>query len=363
MENEDENDAMDIIDAALADDDTDYGDDSPATIEVETNVITSGGDDEEADGGDESNVALEPAAPTSVPEVKPEAQQPEQVNAQQQQEAIPAGLTRVGNAFADKQGNIVDKEGKVIAQSGVQARLWGKASRAESLVQQRDTQINALRQQAQQSNELLQQAERISNIPRDLGLNEQQYKEGLTYMQRFAQGDALGVAKEVVAIALSAGHNVTDILGDSAGNAIEMSAVQRMISDATAPMRQQHEAQAAQQQQQQETSNVYNNFITKYPDAVTHGEDIAYLMGKGMSATDAYYNVKNYAASNGLDFSQPLKQQVEALQSQQNRQGANNPQTPMIRGGGANNSQQPVASGMASPTDSYADIIRAAMQT
>src|SRR4030095_9192118 len=65
----------------------------------------------------------EPDLPMQLPHQQP-PQQP------QYDPETPRGYTRVGHLFADEKGNIVTKDGRVMAPSGEAARHWSNMSTA-----------------------------------------------------------------------------------------------------------------------------------------------------------------------------------------------------------------------------------------
>lgn len=353
----------DLIDEAMAADDTDYGDKTPDTSDVNDNTQQP----QTQDGPDDTNDAIDPSRPQEPrPSQQLDRPQPQQTkpNGQQQLSQQPQ-LKRVGAQFADGKGNIVDKDGKIVARAGSEARLWQEASRATAQVANL-TRINEQMQQRMQANEaIMQRAREVAELPQKLGVSKEDFNEGITLMSKW-RSDPLGVAKEIVARAMSFGYNATDILGKNAGDSLEMSALRRLVDEATAPMKQQRERETQQQQEQTRGQQEYNAFVTRYPLAEVHADAIARLMSNGSPAVDAYFAVKEFALENGLDFNSPLGPQVAAMRNGGQRhtppQDQRRSAAPMPNGGRTNNSQLTDQPAMADARDDWGTILSDVMR-
>ena len=304
-------DDLDIIDAATKSDEK-YEADPPA----QQPQVEGQEENNEAVQAEQSVDVQQPAQPRQV-EVPP-AQQPVvpgRVPAVDPNN--PLNLKRVGAQFADGKGNIVDKDGKVLAKAGGEARLWQEASRANAQVRNLTRERDNLMRERERNTAVLENARKIAEMPQRLGVTKEDFNEGITLMGRW-KADPVGVAREIVARTLTFGYNVTDILGKNAGDALEMKAITQLVNQTTAPMRQQQEHAAAQQQNMARAEEQYTAFVAKYPDAELHAEAIANLMNNSkVNAEVAYYQVKSFALENGLDFTQPLGPQIAARRAGQ----------------------------------------------
>lgn len=340
---------IDIIDQALAADDTDYGD--------------SQSQDDGGDSGQEeqSSTSLQTTETQPSREQTP-AQVPGRVPDTRQQGQPPQGLRRVGAEFADQRGNIVDKTGKVIAPAGAPARWWQEASRATAQVRQMTQRMQNMERQLQQNNALIQQAKEIAELPQKLGISRNDYNEGIALMQHWTS-DPVKVAREVVARAMSFGHNITDILGKNVGDAIDTRAVSMAIERATGPLLQQQQETRQQAEIRTRASSAYENFRATHEYADVHGEAIAHLMKQGQSPEQAYLQLENFALRNGLDFSQPLGQQVAgpAPVNGHVQTGVRQP-APMVPGHRGSSEQLTSQSTYADAGDSWTDILSSVMR-
>lgn len=350
-----------LIDDALTTDDFDYGD----------SANTSEQNNEQAEVRDENGWPNDRTNDAEVQQPNAGSKDQQQQNAAGQgseqgalgegnQPVIP-GLKKVGSAYADTKGNIVDAQGRVIAASGAAARLWSKAERLQSSNENLTRQVIAVREQQKQYAGLLQQAQEIATLPQRLGLSKEEYNEGITLLSNFKK-QPLEVAKEVVARAMAMGYNATDILGNSASDAIEMRSLAKMIQEIQAPQREARQREETQRQAATVAERNYVDFISKYPDAPVHQDSIAYLMTeRGMPAQDAYFAVKQFALDNGLDFSQPLKPQMEAREAAARNQRRSVPSAPRPNGSRANDANFAQNPQLAAPDTDWASLISSAM--
>lgn len=366
---------VDIIDAAMAGDNYDYEKNEVIDTSAQQQSV-DGEQTGEAVGSLSPDIQPQPQSQqqkpegTSLPGLKPDGQRVQQ-QPQQQVRADPNnphGFKRVGPQFADGKGNIVDKDGKIIAAAGQAARHWQEASRATAQVSNLTNQLRVMQGERQRDQELLRSAQEIASLPQRLGVTKEEYNDGITLLSNWKK-NPVEVAREVVARTIALGHNVTDILGKNAGDALEMRAVSRLVDQATAPIRQQQEAAARTRQQEEATTTAYSKFVASHDYAEVHGDAIARLMQKGLPPERAYYEVRSFAERNGLDFTQPLQPQVDELvrrtQNTNQQQQNNGQRRPLPNGGSGGASQQ---NGQHQPAnrdfgadDSWDSILRDAM--
>lgn len=316
------------------------------------------------DGNDEPDAADD--APDTGPEPELPLEQPEQPSRPGTDPANPNGYTRVGHLFADKAGNIVNSQGRVIAAKGEAARHWVNMSKQAGQAQQLARQLELQRNETQRHGDLIARAREVAELPQRLGISPQDYNEGVALLANWNK-DPVGVAREVVSRTLAMGHNVTDILGNSAGNALEMGAIRQLINEATRGQRQQEQTTAARQQQEQQGRQQYEQFVMRYPDAETHGDAIANLMNTHqLSAVEAYHEVRNFATKHGLDFSHPLAPQIQQTRAQQsNGNGQRSPQTqraPMVNGASGGRSTMTTETEYADPNTDWSSILNSVLR-
>lgn len=136
-----------------------------------------------------------------------------------------------------------------------------------------------------------------------------------------------------------------------------MAAFNQMLDQKLQPLLKEREMQENYYKSQRKAENIYNNFITKYPDASIHTDELAYMFNKDPSQSlDAlYYQLKNYYLKNGYDFNTPLAEIQKQKQQQRNTfNGINVNQNIKTA-----NIQTPIARA----NDSFDNIIRDAMKS
>lgn len=321
------NNSMDMIDRLDERDGTDYEFNDPINDgdDNEDDELGSSEDtDAEDDGSNQSDdeISEEPrqtprksGKDANEPEANRRNAKPNPANVKQpNQEEIrrlPNGLHQ------DTKGNLVDpRDGTIIARAGSERRLFEKNMRMQSEITTRDTRITDLNRQIADVNFL-------NGIPKQYGLSTEDVQRALALSAVFKQ-NPIEAAKSVLEMVLAQGHNITDILGDKAENAIEMRAVQQMLDQRLAPLTERQKAEREATEARTRAEDGLNKFIADHEYSDVHLVELDRLMGSNPDLTPerAYYELRLFSERNGLDFSQPLGPQI-ARQSQGNR-GARN---------------------------------------
>lgn len=264
-------------------------------------------------------------------------------------------------AFADAQGNIVDSQGKLIAKGGFAARMYQSNRRLKAMLDDRTSQLNEV---ARAVGEVRALAQSIQSA----GLDNNDMARAIDIASRIKRGDAVGAAKEVLAIIAAQGYNVTDLLGPEVGDSIELRAVRQMIDERLAPVTRQEQARQATSEAAQRGRQQYERFIADNEYADVHADDIVKVMQReGVNPQTAYNRIMMFAAQNGLDPSQPLKpqllhrmQQAQSRQTHQQRQQTK----PMPNGAATTRTAGAVPSvPLANADDDWGTIIRGVQST
>lgn len=322
-------DVLDNIDSML-DEDAEMYDDGGAD---DTDNSGSGSSDGAAGDGaaDQSTQGAEPPLPMALPE----ARAPQQPTYDADN---PKGFARVGSLFADKDGNIVTRDGRVMAAKGEPARHWSNLSRQAAQATAFQKQADTLNRQIEQNKPLIEAAKELADLPNRLGVSREDYNLGVGLIAQWNQ-DPLTMCREMVAKTMARGFNATDIIGKEAGNAIEMSALRQLINEATAGQRQREEVDRTVAQNRGVAQQRYDAFMGRYPDAEPHADAIADLMAsRKISAEEAYHEIRFFSLQHGLDFNAPLGPQVAARQRQSvppaPQPNGRTQRAPMVNGGG-----------------------------
>ncbi len=312
-----------IVDKFDAEDGTDYGD----QVAGDTN-------EEEGDDGADDGSSEEDQTGTGQVEGSDGSEDEGTTGKQSSQEASEQLTAIPGNLAQDSKGNLYDRNGNMLARAGSERRLFERNNRMKADLAEKDNRINFLTQQLQTNTGL-------SEEPRRLGLVADDMRIGLPIIAEFKK-DPVSAVRNMLEMVMGMGHNLSDILGNSAKDAVEMKAIQRMLDDRLAPLqeaKQSAERQTRETQFQQQAVQEVERFFDKHENSRVHAQVIDNLLGKreGMSPEDAYYELKVFAAQNGLDFSKPLAPQMQAnvRATPGNRQQTRTVTRPMANGSGA----------------------------
>jgi hypothetical protein len=137
----------------------------------------------------------------------------------------------------------------------------------------------------------------------------------------------------------------------------DMAAINQMLDQKLQPFLQERELRDRQIQARHNAENIYNNFMSKYPEAKNHVDEIAYLYKRNpnQSLDAIYFQLQNYYLKNNYDFNTPLAEiQKQKQQNKNTFNGINVNQNVK-----ASNIQAPIAKANAS----FDSIIREAMKS
>lgn len=336
-------DAMKKIDLMDEMDGTNY-DPKPEEDNDDDDTGSDAGDDSSSDDSKEAVSAKEPAAKS------------EEAPAAKSNEPAQEELRRQGPNFADKHGNLVDPNTRqIIAKAGVERKLWEKWQRTNTVLQ--DTSAKLADYQKRE-----QEATSFHSLLKESSLNTEEFGNAINVAIKF-KSDPVAAAKIVLEQVLALGHNVTDILGQDAGNAIEMSAVQRMLDKRLAPIIEPLNQKREQDERTKEAQAAFDRFLVEHEYADVHLEAIDDLVGKNpdLSPQKAYRALLLFANKHKLDFSQPLGPQLNSASAKPtNRQEQPSNRKPFPNGSVVE--QQSLDTEEFSTTSSWDDIVKKAMR-
>lgn len=303
---------------------------------------------------------------------QPQGQQPAGATGgdqgQQQQQQGERELPPPGRDYGvNKAGDIIDKQGNIVAKAGAERRHWERSYRSETVV------VPGLQREVSRLTQELAAARAATQAAQQAGLNDQESTTAIQLMAAWKKnpGDTL---RWLLTEYQKAGNDISGLLGGEGAQQTGVGAIARLIDEKLKPFTEAQQQQQQSTQAQQEAAQEAQRFFGSYPDAVIHEAPIANLMQQypSMSAEAAYWRLKAYVQQNGLDWNQPLAPQV--LQRQQTAQGgdqgAPNSQqqqqqrqpAPMpngVNGGAALSVPAPAVN---EASDSVADIVRSAMR-
>lgn len=301
------------------------------------------------------------------PEGKPEDQKTEEEKAHdQQQEEEQQELYQTPTGYAvDKKGNIVDpKSGQIIARAGSERRLYEKSNRLQR-------QIEPLQKELENYKTFVDQGRNLANEIKKHGFKPDELQEYFDTVILY-KTNPLEAAKRIVANVASMGYNISDIVGGSVGDAVDMAAIKRMIESNLAPINQQREQEQTQQVNRQELERKLQDFYDQHEYSDVQANVIDNMLGanKSLTPSQAYYELKSFCDRNGFDMSIPLAPQVQerrASAQNQQEQPAQQPRTRRSIPSRSATPAQEVNRGieekeMANANSSWDDIIRSTLR-
>jgi hypothetical protein len=344
----DELDEIDGTDYDPVMEDEDFGEEelsSGSDSNVPADVSDNLGNDAQADGTTHPVDQSSPAPVDGQPAKKEEFQQ------------------QRGGYHTDSKGNIVDpRDGTVIAKAGSERRLYEKTVRIQS-------QMNEVSQERDRYKSYVQSAGNLANEIQKHGFTPNELKEYMDTAVLY-KSNPLEAVKRMVANVAALGYNVSEIVGGSVGDAIELKAVSRMLDERLAPLTKERQQQEQATKVQEQFNSWLNDFVSKHEYADVHLNAMDRLVGDnpGLTAERAYFEMKTFAAKHGLDFSQPLQPQILAKQAasaqrqpaQQPRAQSRTPSAP--RSSAPSSNRQVSEPDMAPSNASWDDIIRGTMR-
>ena len=261
-------------------------------------------------------------------------------------------LTQQGRLGSDDKGNLIDQQGNIVASAGKERRLWERVQRYEHY------EVPQLRQQLNDMTHKHAQVEVLNKVPQQLGLNNEEALQGLRLIASYKK-DPNATIQYILTEARTAGHNVN---AENQGQ-MDLAAVSRMLDQRLGPMLQDRADQQRTSEADAEATRQYQDFTTRFPDAVLHEDVIAGVLKRNptMSPDAAYYQLRLWAQEHGLNWNQPLQAQVQAAQ-----QGGNT-QQPIPPLGGGRGGNAPVtdtarAASVAGADADTGDIVKEAMR-
>ena len=287
------------------------------------------------------------------PSAQPTDQPPEQPTGQQGPTS-PAGS---GGVRSDASGNLVDAQGKVVANRGAERRLYDQ-------VQQGRAQNNTLSSQLQHANIQLTELKSLSDTMKTKGLSTGDVELGATMMQAM-KSNPLSTAQWAIKQAMGQGVDLKTIVGDQATQSgFNVDAIRAMLDERLKPFEAQQTEQRESREQEQRIEQQYQQFISSHDNATTHEPEIAAVAKANptWSMEKCYYELRTWAAEKQLDFTLPLRQQMEAPRSAPTTPGI--PSVPLPTGG--TTLEPPTNSGVdqgsASADEDWTSIVRQSMQ-
>jgi hypothetical protein len=304
--------------------------------------------------------SVEPSKPTEQASVQTPAQAPTTVARK--------AYRGMDGMFIDEHENIVDANGEVVAAAGKERRFFEGMSNFRDFVKRKDEYISQLESHVEAISKAAPAKSELDQVVETFALEPRQAVVGLQIANMWKRDPANALAY-LFAEARKLGYNDTQ-LGSAIQNynpANDPNAMQEAVRQAVNPILKQvqqalpnTQPQAVDQSIQTEVTRVF----AKYPGADIHQEVLAKMLNEGRANTleEAVTMLYQAATSKGLDFYRPLAEQLAERNTQPIQQPAVQ-QYPSSMYAAPAVTPMAAREQYASPDQSFASIIRSAMQS
>lgn len=316
--------------------------------------IASGVGDSGSDHGS-SNDGRTSAQPSSGTEGGAQQQVPQQGIRRRHD-----GLVEVPNQANPNTRDLVDPvSGKVVAQGGIERRIFEDSQRTMRENNQLKQQVTGLSNALRQSNEVIQEAARLGVQPQDQMI-------AVRVMADFMR-DPVRTLQTLVEEVKSKGYQIP-FLEQGVSQGMDLAAVSRMLDGKLQPMMAERQQNLQMQQARAQASRDLDAFIQGNPEANNNLDVLSEMLQAqpGLPLHEAWVKMIRWSYENGLDWTQPLKQQIAAMRQQQTtpqQQQTDNRPLPGPRSVNAQGTQRMNGGGQThSENASWSDIIRDAMR-
>lgn len=264
---------------------------------------------------------------------------------------------KYGDLFrADNKGDIYDANGSLVARQGAQRMIF---HRLYPTIEAQSRELGSLRSR-------IQNFEEANVLAKKEGLSIDEHGAALQMFVQWKK-DPVKMMNTLLTIAEQNGKDVSSIRAGGGLSAADIrTAVQEIVSEQIKPfsfLTEQYQQQQEQQQFHEAVATEYASFIEEFPDAKVHEESIANVMrDHNVPAREAYFMVRTFAAERGLNWKEPLAQQL----TQRNPSGGGNNRRQLPSMNGRNRSQdthvEEGAMDQANASDSWDAIARRTMK-
>ena len=223
-----------------------------------------------------------------------------EVNNNQQSEKQQSNKSKGSNNPQD----LLDENGNVIAKAGAERRFYEEN---QKLKRERDNFNNRILPQIKKEYEnMTARINSYNEVFKSMQMGDLSHEDiglGMELIRQWKKSPK-DTINFLLTQAKSYGINI-----DENGSS-DMAAINQMLDQKLQPFLQERELREKQIQARQNAQNIYNNFMSKYPDAKNHVDEIAYLYKKNpnQSLDAIYFQLQNYYLRNNYDFNTPLSE-------------------------------------------------------
>ncbi len=270
-----------------------------------------------------------------------------------------------GKPQRDANGNIVDAQGRIVAMTREERREVYNFNRMRTAAEHYKKTGEELQRQ-------LQGVQQYVDAMKQHNVTPQQATEALQFRARI-ESDPVSAVRDIVARVLGNGYTMEQLFGGEAAGYINAQMLNQQLEQRLRPLNERIASDEREQRIRETAERDMNSFLQEHEYADVHGEAIAHLVQtRDMTPQKAYYELRHFAATNGLDFSQSLREQIAQRLEAGNGDGGQPPQqqqrrtAPSTPGGtrAPNGVQQSSVqdNSYAAPDSSYRSIVEDAMR-
>jgi hypothetical protein len=228
--------------------------------------------------------------------------------------------------FTDKprkgpKGELLDRNGQVVAATRREKQLAYNLNRAQYAANQSARQIKAMQQH-------LQAYQGIDQVMKQHNLSPTMAREALQ-LRAMAEANPILAVRDIIARVLATGATMEDILGHDAVPQINARVITNELDRRLGPVEQAAKQRQRHEQIQEQAQVQMEQFVQQHPHAETHGVEISNLVSShGLTPERAYFELRSWVERRGLDFTSPLRPQIEAAMRRQQGSGGRRQSTP-----------------------------------
>ena len=265
---------------------------------IEDNILSSIGEGDDADN--EQSTVIEGEAQEVQTESTEAAPQPTDGGPDQ------GSPGQQGPEQSRSPQDLVDGNGNVVAKGGKERRFYETARKERQRADNLESEISTLRAK-------VDAFEGTANLSNQYSLTPEELTTGAQLISAF-KDNPVDTIKYLLTEAQSAGHNIEGV-----GQGTDVAAFSKMLDDKLSPLTIEKQQTLEHQHRQEQATQVYNQFMSSYPDAAVHQNTLAQLLERDttLSPEAAYFKLKSFYLEKGLDWNTPLDVHEQNIQAQQ----------------------------------------------
>lgn len=299
--------------------------------------------------------------PTNAPVKQADSKEVGRANAGDPNAVDTKSLTPARNNFEDKSGNLYDARGTLIAKAGAERRMFERMSSFQEAMQHKDTYITSLENDNKQLKEQPAKESALDQAVKQLKFNDDEVVNGLRFTNLW-KSNPLNAVAHVLAEARKLGYNdqqITQAVQSYNPNS-DPAMIQSVVNEALRPVVDRIDGMNRRSEPNGDDSlrAEITRVFARYPGTHQHQDALTSMMRNDpkLPLEDAVKGLMAFAQKHGLDYSQPLRPQIEARQRQQERP-AQPPMPGRFPTETPNAFRESNQSEFASPDASYSEIV------